>query len=455
MKRLLLLVGLCFALPSGYAEDKPPALVAMENARAALHTGHVVWSTRCNLPRKDDGIIYRWYSYDVPRYYTSRFTSGEYMVEDNGDPRGVVWPMRDGKPHPDMGYLPMRYLWYDGAQWNHRDRVPAAELYPGYRDAVDVRTFGLAVALATCDWQTLLRGSKRGPYEVRIVDGLHEVSLHAEKVDRTVRYLVDPERGWNPVRVTKLSGGKVLWESRTTLKEYGGVWFPEQVELFESTHEEGKQPVYVIDILSASFNQPDHPTRLTPESIGIEVGTQIQAYAEGNVTRPSGRFGWDKKKLVPLKELFQRIRSGELETGPQTKAYIDRSLALGRRSDHFQSEWERYVRRFIKKYRLNDEQSEKALKILRSCQERGEEYISRHKDEMDEIRATVRGLTDPTKPQEVKRSKEIPKLKERMIALQAPLTDIFYRQLMPRLEKLPTRAQRKAVAEREQSGKKG
>lgn len=438
------------------AEQKPLALIGMENARRTLHTGHVMWSTRCNLPRKDDGIVYRWHSYDVPRYFTSRFTSDEYMVEDNGDPNGVVYPAADGGPDPELGYLPMRYLWYQGDQWNVRGRGLGAELYRDHRDAVDVRTIGLAVGLGlgtTCD--DLFRPSAgQTHYEVRDRDGLQELIIQRENSTRTVSYLIDPARGWNPVHVRVVSEDRVLYEARSTLKQYDGVWFPEHVELYDYTHENGEEPLYVIEVLSASFNQPDHPKRLTPESIGVDVGTNIDAYADGLISRPLGLFGWDHEKLISPDELYERIRSGELKVGPGVRAEAQRSQALGLGIGRVESDWEQYVRRFIEKYRLNAEQQERAHRILRRCQEQANRYLTRHKDEIEGTRSEVRALSDPTRKQSTKRSERMQQLKERMLKLRAPLTQIFYGSLVPGLEKLPTRAQRKAVAEREESGAK-
>ncbi|MFH1748786.1 MAG: hypothetical protein ABIG44_17265 [Planctomycetota bacterium] len=458
MRTYALLVVIACAPIGVRGQDRSPALIGLENAREQLRTGHVIWSTRCNRPKTPDDelMIHRWHSFDVPRYFTSQFTSDEYLVEDNGDPAGVVFPTRDGTPHPELGYLPMRYLRYEGAVWEHRDGEPLATVRRGLRFLPNPRLLGMtAVIESGADCHRIIWGhGEEYSYETRIVDGLYEVTRHSANGAGVYLFLLDPERGWNPVRYAFLNNDQVVREVRSTLKQYGDVWFPERIELYDREHEGGEEPTYVIDVLSASFNEPDHPKRLTPESIGIEVGTNITVEEWGSSIRRIGMFGWDKKKLVPLKELFERIRAGELETGPQTRAAAEHDQAKGAGMELFETEWERYVRRFIDKYRLNEQQAEQAYKILRHCQERGQQHLSRHQDEIDRIRAELRDLSDVSQPKQIKRAETLGRLKEQMLRIQAPVNQIFYGELVPRLQKLPTRAQRQAVAERTPSNTK-
>jgi hypothetical protein len=232
------------------------------------------------------------------------------------------------------------------------------------------------------------------------------------------------------------------------------VWFPEQVQLYDQTFKDGSEPVYVIDVLSARFNDPDLPKHLTPESIGIEVGTNIELYTKADQFHPvSEIYGWDGGKLAPLKEICRRIQAGELKNGPQTQAEINRALALNAGIEETGALWERYVRRFIARYGLNDDQPERAFKILHDCQERAEGHLRRNAEEIKTIRQRVRELTDPTKPAAVENAATLAKLKEKMLRMEAPITEIFHGQLVPRLESLPTRAQREAVAQRENQKK--
>ena len=81
--------------------------------------------------------------------------------------------------------------------------------------------------------------------------------------------------------------------------------------------------------------------------------------------------------------------------------------------------------------------------------ERATTITQRHQQEIDETRATVQRLTDPSKRKAGDNGKELTKLRDRMLRLCAPTNEIYYQQLIPRLEKLPTRQQRAAAAARD------
>ena len=429
------------------AEDKPVELVGLENSRAALQTGRVVWSIRSNMPRTQREMIPRWHFYDVPRYFTSRFTPGECAVEDNGDPEGVVWRRQDGSPEPELGYRGMRFLWCDGAQWEHRDRAGHGRVDQGRRDMIDVRTFGLVCRLPLGDTShgAIWGAGADRVYTKRVIDGLHEVTAYVPENDSTIRWLIDPERGWNAVQVSVSLRGELVEETRTTLRQFGNVWFPETIEFYETRFEQGRKPVNVVQVLSAEFNDPDHPRRLTPESIGIEVGTNLDVFTADDPFHSIGRFGWDAEKLVPLDELHRRVHARELKLGEVFVLETDRALARGQWIERLETGWERYTRHFINRYRLDAEQTQKAWSILDDCQKRAQAYFGAHQRQIDTIQAKVRNLSGSDKPQVVDEARLLGKLKQQMLRLEAPIADIFYRELVPRLSRLPTRAQRNAV----------
>ncbi len=442
-------------LLAAQGSDKPDCLVAMERERANLQTGRIVWTTRCNLPPEDGAVRYRWHSFDEQRFFVSQFTPAEYAVEDLGDAAGVVFRDFSGEAQPDIGYLPQRYLWCDGVQWEHRDQSVSAKAFQGHRDLVDARAFGVCAALGLGTTLDVLFKplEAAAPYDVRERDGLYEVSVSAPDSRRECRYALDPARGWNPVRVTVVEDGEVRREARSVLKQWGDAWFPERIELFDSAHADGKEPLYVVDVLFAGFNQPDDPQRLTPESIGIEVGTHIDLYQKGNILEPKGEYGWDGRRLLSIKELFARINAGELQRGAGAQAALDRAEAMGLYTGAFESEWERYVRRFIERYGLNREQSDLAWRILRDCQDRARQYVRSHQAEIDSIRARVREAFDARGGATTQPGSEEDRLKIRMLRIEAPIKQIFYGELQPRLEPIPTRAQRQRVAEREASAR--
>lgn len=111
-------------------------------------------------------------------------------------------------------------------------------------------------------------------------------------------------------------------------------------------------------------------------------------------------------------------------------------------SKGFEGEWEEYTRKFIERYQLNQEQSQRANAILADCKEQGVRHMNAKKLEIERLDARVvelQGSKDAAK------STEMAALNKRRQTLMEPLGRIFEQQLKPRLDKLPTRAQRDAA----------
>jgi polyhydroxyalkanoate synthesis regulator phasin len=116
-----------------------------------------------------------------------------------------------------------------------------------------------------------------------------------------------------------------------------------------------------------------------------------------------------------------------------------------------ESQWESYVREFIEKYKLNDEQAQRARAILKDCQERAAQYTQKHKAEIEELDKKIAAASAAGG-----KSKELAELNERKSKLTEPVGQIFEQKLKPSLEKLPTRAQRQAAdASRKPAGTSG
>jgi hypothetical protein len=127
---------------------------------------------------------------------------------------------------------------------------------------------------------------------------------------------------------------------------------------------------------------------------------------------------------------------GNMYAGP------DASAPAARRSGHQRvtsatggsstaDQWEQYVQQFIERYKLNEEQASRAHKILKSCQNQRERYL--------------RGRAEQLEKLDRQEAKEQADITAQRTKLMAPIDNIFERQLKPRLEKIPTRAQREAA----------
>lgn len=109
-----------------------------------------------------------------------------------------------------------------------------------------------------------------------------------------------------------------------------------------------------------------------------------------------------------------------------------------------ETEWEKYVRDFIEKYQLDDQQSQKAKAILEDCEQQKERYLSSKKEEIDLI---DKQIAETQKSSDKNKSQTLAKLSDRKKKLSSPVDQIFNQQLKPRLDRLPTRAQRRAAEE--------
>lgn len=108
----------------------------------------------------------------------------------------------------------------------------------------------------------------------------------------------------------------------------------------------------------------------------------------------------------------------------------------------FESEWEAYVRKFIEKYELNEDQQNKANKILKSCQDQANRYMRSREGHLKRLDQRLAELKSPTDDSQRQEAAKLKAAREKMLS---PIGMIFERQLKPRLEKLPTRAQRDAA----------
>lgn len=130
---------------------------------------------------------------------------------------------------------------------------------------------------------------------------------------------------------------------------------------------------------------------------------------------------------------------------PGTPSKLDRSeilrrVAAAKGEAEFESKWEAYVREFIEKYKLDDGQAQRAKLILKDCQEQARQHMQRHKAELEQLDKKKKALTESKD-----KLKALTELSQRRAKLLEPIERIFEKRLKPRLEKLPTRAQRQAA----------
>jgi hypothetical protein len=453
---------------AAFAQQRPAAFQKLESYWAALRTGQVEWSI------VDQTIALDEYAGET-RFQTSKFAGSDRIVIQRGNKDGVVMKEEGGAPASEVGKEPIYTLETGAQSWfRYENPLRDATIYPREgTGAADIWRY-------LPGWHDALRtGSSPSTWKF---DEGRDGGLDVVAVNKgdgiTTTYWLDPQRGGLPVRArTEHDEGGWWSESRSTLKQFDGVWFPEVVEIYSSRYKDGREPDGIIRVCSATFNRPEHPQRLTPADIGMEPGIGVEVRGADMKLQMSGK--WDGEKVVSFEEFAERLRRGEVTEGPNfiraaVKAQaegVQQRLAAGETEGgvaailrgsmtfeqareallltpkQYESLWEAYTKAFIKTYQLNEEQTQKALSILKSCQEQGEAHISKYKSDLESLDQRVKALTN-LKGEE--RSKVEAEIRRERVRLLKPLNDIFERDLKPRLDKLPTRAQRKAAEEAEE-----
>ena len=73
------------------------------------------------------------------------------------------------------------------------------------------------------------RASAVRKYSESRIGNLCQIDAELADIDIAIRWLIDPDRGWNPVRVQYIYRGEVLNEAISDFEKHGDVWFPKSV----------------------------------------------------------------------------------------------------------------------------------------------------------------------------------------------------------------------------------
>lgn len=436
--------------------QKPAALLALEQSRKAVVSGRIEW---CVLPEGNE---------ERAMSYVSRFArNGDTLFEIRGDPEG--WTMFDPQTGKGRSKYPILNMANADGYWNHWQTTLSCSWWkadgspnPWADEVKEIRAVGVY------PWSNSLRsdhglaslwegipGRELVSWDQVLEDGLYVVTASFRR-GPPIQWYIDPGRGWNATRVSVpgehgAPGVAVTCE----LKKCGDVWLPET-----TTYRAGDRVTEIIRIRSARVNQPDDPPCFSGADLGMEAGSNI---ALQNVPVEVGKPPvWNGEAVSDWDSWIDDVRSGRRRPGPMMERcsrgepfdspYMtdeerarrkigERDLSVGSALKRHESMWLRYVRQFIKRYQLNEAQGEKAMQILHDCQNRAEQYLARRGTEISGLLAQVEEARRHKKPDQLR------ELTARAETLRKPIDEIFEQQLKPRLEKLPTRAQRKAAGE--------
>lgn len=113
----------------------------------------------------------------------------------------------------------------------------------------------------------------------------------------------------------------------------------------------------------------------------------------------------------------------------------------------WESKWDQYVKDFIAKYQLDAAQTQKANDILKDCKDQATRRLARDKSKLEALDAEIAKVSaaKDEKDKEKDKGQKLIELTQQRGKLVEAVDEIFEKQLKPRLEKLPTRAQRRAA----------
>jgi hypothetical protein len=423
--------------PGEWSDQKPPALLAMEGARAAWSQTDVEWTYNS---KRSPRIM----------HYRNRYGEGEWIGTMLGDQDGFGYRDEDGtleRALPDHWLLKA-----DGSIWQHQQTCPGATLFDAatarHLGTPDLRNIGLNHIPSFIDpWQDyssriwkpdtpVLYRQTTGP------DGKVIVEARTDAPRTSVRrWILDPGNDFQPVRLEMVSpeDGAVTEAVDVTYQT-----LPNGSRFLDSVTYSSKGREYArVKVLKARVNDPSLPRTFRPEDIDIDDGMDLSlmGVAPPASATPGFPVCYCQGEIIDVWQMGERIRSGAVKLGRNTAtAQAKAEMGLDWRqpwpedldtpseplplasqpSSRPLTDWEKYTLDFIQRYNLDDEQSQKALSILKQCQDRRRSIEAIHRQ------------SEGAKNEHIEW--------------------IFSKVLKPRLERLPTRRQR---AEAEQVSQEG
>ncbi len=446
----LSLVSFCnVAVFLAVQERVPAPLVAFESARAGISTADVLWRRTSVANRLRE-----------PYYHRHLFGSGDKAHWNMGTSAGVVGFTRSGSPVAK----PFNELRNADGYWDYGVGDVDAALSQTGAQVADVRTLGmLPISVSPTNLDDVLwsyppgYNGQRRFHERETADGF-EVEMQLDN-GTAVRWFINPHKGWNAVRIEELHNGVVRRQALVTLAQYGDTWFPSRVEYTAV----GAGSLATEEVVSAEFNRPEHPRRLDASHIGLEPGMFVSL--------PDGHGFWIGDRIAPQDEFDRLLKEGLVRRGPTVEAFMDKhsphrngaGRSIGAAADGILAPtgapgiaatqrvvspesvgmWEAYTRAHIAHYRLDDGQSQAAFSVLRDCQAQAKQALDARRHDFEALDARRADLEKLPPADRSARERELDQAAAR---LQEPIRQIFERQLVPRLDRLPTRRQRQAVA---------
>jgi hypothetical protein len=436
----------------------------MEDARRAIRTADFVWSATDAA-----GKQVRTRTHVATNGLSAQFLPNDDGVASAPGGSGLVKVARHLWTSDGYFFHAAGHVFCDA--FSHDD--PFAKLAAN-RMVQDPRSLGMNPSFNVADLDEAIAGFPRSgiprTYHSEVIDGIHRVTAALE-TGREIIWHINPRRQWNAERVEYRKNGEFLKEMVISLRQRDGIWFPDVVTLRRGPQ---RDVVQTWRIESATFNRPEHKQELTLSDIGVESGMSIMPQGQAAAERAKKQVEsglsqfphrvWNGAEAVTHEEYRAARSAGQVREGPTIQAVRQRAARAPARQvespgpqrgasltsvSKLLSEWEQYLHQFIARYKLSEEQSQKALAVLKDCQEQGKQYLNRNKAKIEQLEARLRSVQESRQPDAGKQRAAI---LAQMARVREPIENIFENQLKPRLDKLPTRAQRKSAGDKAKDG---
>lgn len=458
--RGVVFIGSIIALTvTSFAQQLPDTLQHAIASRTAIKTVDIEWS----VVREAGALA------GIERYYRTRVAKNCDRLEIQlGDFEGRLPVARGGRlDFVDAGHRRV-LIHEDGSAtdfsigdpyFTELDKSHADETFSSeYR--ADIRALGMGLRYRSEDglneaiWSGVDKNYTGEPIRYREERKGDLIAVTADfKTKQRLVWSVNPDRDWSIERIVFIdSDNAAALETIVNLKQFGKVWFPESVEYW-SHGEQGT----VIRVNNATFNNPDQPERFGPNDLGVEPGMRVAAIGRFVSLDPV----WDGQRAVPRHEWEELVRKGEKESGPTVRRSLEtandgvdvpvemlrKAYTLKGVVDMPLSAWRKYTERVIWAYELDDEQRQRAMLVLSDCETQARKtYTGR----VEQFAALEERLKEAKRHITGDGADAIwEKLDSDVRAEIGFLTQIFNNELVPRLHRIPTRAQREAAIKKD------
>lgn len=393
---------------------------------------------------------------DDVQHFTWRYANGDRWLTKRGNSAGVTVPRLDGH---EFSTMPLDLLF----QARHRTQCWERQLPYDWKITLhrnderrlppDLRTASFsAFGDARDPHAALLDLAGQTPPECRDygTDGDQRViALLRGNVES--RYWIDEKRGHLVTRREMYKDGELVWTQVNRWKNWSGTWFVREIVWYSGAESPEKQGQRLV-IDRARVNEPGLPQSFSVTDIGVDESTNIDVidHRAGGARRAGF---WDSQNQEVLcsdgepekyvEYLVRRSIQAQGLSGSAAERERQRLRVLARKTYFVEpTQWQQYTLDFCATHAVTDEQREKALAICADCEEQARRILDNNKEELNRLREEMAANSDIRDAKQLYRLRAAAKRRDE---LTAGIPSLYYDELKPRLERLLTRAQRKAA----------